>query len=520
MWKFPIFSKILVFTMLVFLSIWSLYAEENTLDTEIEIPSEIEERLSLLEETLENYSITFRRNIPLWSPFIIDLWQLQEIAAEGFWDIDLRFEWLIENELVSDTNINIVFEEAGEKEITLNVFWEIDWFERIIYELFIEIFVFSDTMAFVLEESQRDNFETFRTQARTRGIFVQDFWFFREDQLSDVNFGELFRDYRGRFPVTSSDYVTVMGTKEFAITFLRHGNLQDNIENIVLVNSFNRTLFREYFRNSFQDDLIIWNSFLVSDMYIDELLRYPTTFQDLRQSLIQNWYTILDLKFDMRGHPLFFISSQIQYLWRYFTQSEIYILLLIPFFITAVSIFKHLIWLNTLWIIIPVFLTYLMIDIGILQVISLFLILWCINICIAQYLNRYALLYTPKISFLIVINILLYFLIWHIIEYTGIWEIPFYNLISFIFFIVIAERFLVIVTSKELLEYKSAITGTLILSISLALLSYIDILRIVLFSYPEVLIFLLPINFYLAQFTGLRFTEYLRFKEVMKEIEE
>lgn len=512
-----ILTKICVTVLIWIIGISGTQANEES--EIIEIPSEVEERLVLLEETLENYSVTFRNNIPLGSPFVIDLWQLQEIAAEWFSDVDLRFQWQVDGDIIEDVSLNVLFEEAWNKDISLDVFWEIDWFERMVYKLSLELFVFSETMAFVIEESKRNNFETFQNQARSRGILIQEFWFFREDQLRDVNFWELYREYRSRFPV-SSDYVTVLWTKEFAITFLRHWNIENSIENIVIVNSYNRTLFREYFRNSFIDDQIMWNSFLVSDIYIDQLLRYPIWYHDLRQSLIQNWYSILDLNFDMRSHPLFFISSQIQYLWRYFTQSELYILLLIPFFITAVSIFKHLIWLNTLWIIIPVFLTYLMIDIGIWEVLILFLLLWVVNILIAQYLNRYALLYTPKISFLIVVNILLYLLIWHIIQYSGIWEISFYSLMSFIFFIIIAERFLVVVTSKELLEYKSAITGTIILSVLLAWVSYVDVVRIVLFSYPEILIFLLPINFYLAQFTWLRFTEYLRFKEVMKDIEE
>lgn len=521
MWNILNYFKLFIIILLCTLSIGKLYgAEDSIWDTEIEIPSEIQERLSLLEKTLENYSVTFRKNIPLWSPFIIDVSQLQEISSESFSDINISFLWQVENNIISDSNLNMVFEEAGEKEMILQVFWEIDWFEAVVYELFVEVFVFSHTMAFIIEENQRNSFESFRAQARSRGIFIQDFWFFHEGQLSDVNFWELFREYRSRFPVTASDYVTVMGTKEFAITFLRHWNVWDSIENIVIINSFNRTLFREYFRNSFQDETITWNSFLINDMYIEELLRYPTSYESLSQSLIQNWYNILDLNFDMRSHPLFFISSQIQYLWKYFTQSELYILLLIPFFITAVSIFKHLIWLNTLGIIIPVFLTYLMIDIGLWKILILFVLLWTFNIFVSLYLNKFALLYTPKISFLMVLNVITYFFIWHIFIYTGLWEIPFYSLISFIFFIVIAERFLVTVTSKEVLEYKSAISGTLILSIWLTLFAQIDTVRIILFSYPEILLLLLPVNFYLAQFTGLRFTEYLRFKDIMKDVEE
>ncbi|MCH8518396.1 hypothetical protein LAT59_01340 [Candidatus Gracilibacteria bacterium] len=477
-------------------------------------------RLNILQDTLENYSISYRRNIALGSPFIIDLNQLQEIAQDGFSDVELRFQWEIQEEIQENTQIlNYVFDEAGTKDIELTIFGILGNIELPVYQSDIEVFVFSEAMIFVVEENMKNSFDDFKALAKHRGVLIDEVGFFREEQLQDIHFGDRFREFRSRYPV-SSDYIVVLGSKEFSITFLRHGNIENTIENIALLSSYNRTLFREYFRNSFSDVPINWNAFLLSDIHLNELLRYPVSYINLKQSLIQNGYSLLDLRFDMRSHPLFFLSSQIQYLGRYLTQSELYLLLLIPFFITAISISKHLIGINTLGIIIPVFLTYLMIDIGILEILILFIILGIINILIAQYLNRYALLYTPKISFLIICNILLYFLIGHLLAYFNIWQIEFHTLITFIFFIIISERFLVIVTSKELPEYSGSIFGTLFIAVILALGSSLDIIRVILFSYPELLIFLLPINFYLAQFTGLRITEYLRFKEVMRDIEE
>lgn len=477
------------------------------------------ERLQVTNETLWNYSVTFRRNIPLWSPVIIDLWQLKEIASEWFPDIELRFEWSVWEEQIQWEVLNYTFEDFWNKEIQLEVFWIIDETELIVYESEFEVFVFSQTMMFLIEENYTWLYTDFQERAKRNGILVNEFWFFQESQLWELDFWELYRDYTSRFS-ESSDFVVVLWSKEFAITFLRQGNITWKINNIVILSSYNRTLFREYFRNSFPNEDIQWNAFLLNDIYIDQLLRNPQSYLDLRSTLIQNWYSILDFDFEMRWNPLFFISSQIQFLWRHFTQSELYILLLIPFFLTAISLFKHIIWINTLWIIIPVFLTYLMIYVGIIESLIFFITLWCINIILAQYLNRYALLYTPKITLLMLVNICIFFLIWHIFEILWLMYINFQSLIMFIFFIVLSERFLVIATSKEFLEYKSAIIWTLVLSSLLALVSHIDLVRIVLFSYPEMILLLIPLNLYVAQFTGLRIAEYLRFKELMKDIEE
>ena len=525
-----ILYAIKIYTCLLLISIFShgVYATQEDFEitrTQEEIDDitreqENENRIYLLRDMLENYSITYRRNIPLWSPFIIDLNQLYDIAQDGFSDVELRFKWNINEKWEKDSQIlQYIFEESGTKNISLTIFWKIEDIEREVYQSDIEVFIFSEAMIFVVEENMRNNFNDFKSFSKSRGILVDEIWFFNERQLQDIHFWDRFREFKSRYPV-SSDYIVVLWSKEFSITFLRHGNIEHVIENIVLLNSFNRTLFKEYFRNSFSDISINWNAFLLNDIYINEILRHPISYVHLQQSLTQNGYTILDLNFDMRNDPLFFLSSQIQYLWRYLTQSELYILLLIPFFITIVSISKHLIWINTLWITISVFLTYLMIDIGIIKTLILFIILWGINIVIAQYLNKYPLLYTPKISFLIICNIVLYFLFSHLIVYFNIWEIWFQNLIGFVFFIVISERFLTIVTSKELHEYTWSISWTLWVTTILALLSSLDYIRIILFSYPELLIFLLPINFYIAQFTWLRIIEYFRFREVMKDFEE
>lgn len=477
------------------------------------------ERLELLAWALENYSISYRRNIALGTPFLIDLTRLSEITSEGFSDIELRYEWNIDGIIESSAILDYSFEEAGTKNIELSIYWILNATELRVYQSNIELFVFSEAMLFVVEENFKSYFESFQSLARERGVLVNNTWFFREDQLLSIDFWELYREFQTSFPV-SSDYISVLGNKEFSVSLLRHGNIEGGIENIVLLSSYNRVLFREYFKNSFSDTEVSWNAFLLDDIHIDQLLRSPLSYNELSQSLIQNWYTLLDLRFDMRNHPVFFLSSQVQYLWRYLTQSELYLLLLIPFFITAISVSKHLIGVNTLGIIIPVFLSYLMIDVGIPEILAVFVIMWAINIIIGQYLNRYALLYTPKISFLIICNILIYFLIGHILQYFNLGSLHFEHLVTFVFFIIMSERFLVIVTSKEFLEYKWSILGTLWLSVILALWASIDIIRVFLFSYPEILILLLPINFYMAQFTGLRFTEYLRFKEVMKDIEE
>jgi len=45
-------------------------------------------------------------------------------------------------------------------------------------------------------------------------------------------------------------------------------------------------------------------------------------------------------------------------------------------------------------------------------------------------------------------------------------------------------------------------------------------LQVFILAYPELIIICAPLSFLIGRFTGLRVTEYLRFKEIIKNIEE
>jgi hypothetical protein len=48
----------------------------------------------------------------------------------------------------------------------------------------------------------------------------------------------------------------------------------------------------------------------------------------------------------------------------------------------------------------------------------------------------------------------------------------------------------------------------------------IPIIKTIILTYPELLILIIPISFLIWRFTWLRVTEYFRFKELIKSIEE
>lgn len=77
-----------------------------------------------------------------------------------------------------------------------------------------------------------------------------------------------------------------------------------------------------------------------------------------------------------------------------------------------------------------------------------------------------------------------------------------------------------IITSKDLLEYKESFFYTLLIGLFCYVILNINAIKVILLSYPELILLLIPINFFIGKFTGLRITEYFRFKEIIKSVEE
>jgi hypothetical protein len=94
------------------------------------------------------------------------------------------------------------------------------------------------------------------------------------------------------------------------------------------------------------------------------------------------------------------------------------------------------------------------------------------------------------------------------------------NILYVILFFIVSEKLITIITSKEFGEYKKSLVGTLLVSLICYALFNFNTLLVFLTAYPETLILLVPLNFLLGRFTGLRITEYFRFREVVKSIEE
>jgi hypothetical protein len=123
------------------------------------------------------------------------------------------------------------------------------------------------------------------------------------------------------------------------------------------------------------------------------------------------------------------------------------------------------------------------------------LILLIINLLLSKIVSRYTLLYTPKVSFIVTINIIVFIIILNIFFRYQIIDINLSDTIYIILFIIISERLITIIISKEFREYKNNLLNTFIISIIAFFIFDLDFVKTYILAYPEIIIFLVPINF-------------------------
>lgn len=135
-------------------------------------------------------------------------------------------------------------------------------------------------------------------------------------------------------------------------------------------------------------------------------------------------------------------------------------------------------------------------------------------------MSRYNLLYTPKISLLLSINIVVMIGVLNILFSYNMIPAHIESVLFIIMFILVSEKLITLIVSKEFREYKYNIVYTLSFSLFSYVLLHFDTIKIFLLAYPEIIIIFIPVNFWIGRFTGLRITEYFRFRDVIHSIEE
>jgi len=464
---------------------------------------------------LENINI--KENINISETLNIDLSVLEKkLKSEN--NSNILFEWNIPWENTINWSLFIKkFETFWEKELNLNIYKK-TWRNReLISNEKINIFVYKTNILAIFEKNEKEKITDFISKSKESWIYVEKI-ILNEDEIEKYNFSKNIIS-----KLKENNYLIIWGWKNFIFDVLSKINTENIGKklDIVWISSFNISLLQKFLQNFTSNKNWIDKAILLDETSKFEILKQPENIELLENEIIKNNYEYVNISSKSEINNLLFISKFINNLSNsWFSIKNIYLILIIPFLLLWVSIFKHLIGLTPAWILIPITMTLLFMKLWIIPTFLLILIFFLTNILLLRFIIKYSLHYTPKITMLTIINIIIFIITINLFLIYDLIKLNINDIMLIIFFILIAEKLINIISSKEFWEYKNTLLNTLFFSIIALVIFKLSFVKTFILSYPEIILILIPFAFIVWRFTWLRVTEYFRFKEVIKSIEE
>lgn len=527
-------KKFLLILMCIFLNFNSTFADwEITENENTEIQEITQENLNANFNIWEEIQKLVQKQVIVWTKVKIDTENIRNNLQTFFPEEKFSFEWSINWSFFQENDIfEKTFDDKWNKQIWLNIIStktvEENEVKDTIYKTNIKVLVYEKVIPLIISgDTQKWELESYIQTASENWVYLFPIWPLTK---SDLELTHIYSSLEKFWTVkwTKSNYVAIWWSRDFIFDVLSKINREFSISGetypnlkIVWISGYNLIILNKYLTNFLNGKdwiekmIILWEDAKFSifkQINFDWVLAYV---QENKQNHID--VSLSQNKINNRLFVSQFINN-LSNVW--YSNDDIYIFLIIPLIFSFIIIFKHIIGFSPIWYVLPLFITLTMLKLGIWFGSIMILGFLTLNITISFFTNKFNLLYSPKMTMFLSINI--FFIIWFIdflISFNLI-TLNLQDILFFILFVIINERFVNILISKDISEYKMSFIYTFLIAfISLWILS-INNVKIFLLSYPEILILNIPLQFLIWRFTWLRITEYFRFKEIIKTIEE
>lgn len=205
------------------------------------------------------------------------------------------------------------------------------------------------------------------------------------------------------------------------------------------------------------------------------------------------------------------------------------ILLFLPLIVSIITLARHVIGLKSLGIYAPIVLTFMFYEFGLRgdgfhsdpvrglkYGIFLALVIFTTTAISYKVIQKWALHYYSKISIVITVVVLALISLLVFADLIGKEGILTVNVFSLILIATVSERYLNLIAFKK--SSKTAVflsLGTLILASLCYLIISWSALQDLLLEYPLLILLNFPISYVIGRFSGLRVSEYYRFREIL-----
>ncbi|MEA1936807.1 MAG: 7TM domain-containing protein [Patescibacteria group bacterium] len=197
----------------------------------------------------------------------------------------------------------------------------------------------------------------------------------------------------------------------------------------------------------------------------------------------------------------------------------IYLILALPFIATLIAAFRQLIGIKSFGIYTPLVLTFAFWAVGIKYGLAIFVVIFLTGTAVRYVLKNFRLLYMPGMAIVLTVislAILALLAIGGYFQKTGLAST---SILPILILITLIEKFISTQVEKG---FRTAILLS-IETLAIAVAGYYFIIwdqfKDLVLEHPEYVLLLFAINIFLGRWSGLRLSEYLRFREVIKNSE-
>ena len=192
---------------------------------------------------------------------------------------------------------------------------------------------------------------------------------------------------------------------------------------------------------------------------------------------------------------------------------------MLPIIATILTFLKQGIGITTFGLYTPAIVALSFLALGVQLGLLFLLIILTVGYATRAYLQRFRLLYIPKVAVILTMVSIVLLVILGVGTLLGL-SLPRDTVFILLILSTLSESFLNLTTEEGWFSATIAIAETVFAALLCTMIVQWSALQSILLAYPELTLLTILVNVFLGRWTGLRLVEYFRFREVFAHLQE
>lgn len=195
------------------------------------------------------------------------------------------------------------------------------------------------------------------------------------------------------------------------------------------------------------------------------------------------------------------------------------LILMLPVIATLIALLRQVIGLKGFGLYTPLIVSFAFVATGLRYGLVLFVAVWVVGSFIRVLVRRFRLLYLPRMAIVITVIAVVILLMFAEGAYSSRTGFIASSIFPVLIIITLGEKFVAEQMDRGTRSAFVLTLETLVLSVGSYFVITWGALQSAVLRYPAIVFLTLLINIFLGRYTGLRFTEYIRFREVIQHVD-